>query len=110
MSVLQHIERGVVVKYGDLVGYQDNQVVSMTLVRTPQVNISLFAFDAGEELSEHTSTGDAIVDVLEGKATVFISGVPHVVQAGECIVLPARVPHAVQAVERFKMRLTVLFG
>ncbi|MBT9450029.1 cupin domain-containing protein [Akkermansia glycaniphila] len=110
MSVLQHIEQGAVVRCGDLVGYQDNQIVSMTLARTPHVNISLFAFDAGEELSEHTSTGDAMVDVLEGKATVFIQGEPHVVQSGESIVLPAHVPHAVQAVERFKMRLTVLFG
>lgn len=110
MGVLQHIEKGVVVRYGDLVGYRDNQVVSMTLARTPHVNVSLFAFDAGEELSEHTSTGDAMVDVLEGKANILINGEPHAVQAGESIVLPARVPHAVQAVERFKMRLTVLFG
>lgn len=110
MSVLQHIEKGVVVRYADLVVYQDNQVVSMTLARTLHVNISLFAFDAGEELSEHTSTGDAMVDILEGTATVFIQGEPYVVHAGESIVLPANEPHAVQAIERFKMRLTVLFG
>jgi quercetin dioxygenase-like cupin family protein len=71
-------------------------------------SVTLFAFDAGQELSEHTTPHDAMVEVVDGKAEITIDGKPHVVSEGESIVLPANVPHAVRAPERFKMVLTMI--
>ena len=92
----------------DLVGYQEGAVVSRVILKQRGGNVTLFAFDAGQELSEHTAPFDALVTVLEGEAEVTISGTPSRVAAGEMIVLPANVPHAVRAVGRFKMALTMV--
>ena len=85
------------------------QIASKTLIQNPSVGITLFAFDQGEEISSHTSTGDAMVLALEGEAEVTISGQQHSLRAGEVIVMPAGQPHAVRAAERFKMLLVVVF-
>lgn len=71
-------------------------------------NISLFAFDKGEGLSEHTTPFDAVVQIIEGNARIFIDGNPHDLRAGESIIMPANVPHPLQAIERFKMVLTMI--
>lgn len=92
----------------DLVAYQDGSVVSRIIVKRDAGNVTLFAFDAGQELSEHTAPYDALVEVVEGEATVTIAGRPHRLRAGDMIVMPARQPHAVAAVSRFKMLLTMI--
>jgi quercetin dioxygenase-like cupin family protein len=91
-----------------LIDYQAGGIVSKQLIKMPTGNVTLFAFDAGQALSEHTSPFDAIVTVLDGEADVTIAGETHRVGAGELIALPANVPHGVSARERFKMTLTML--
>jgi quercetin dioxygenase-like cupin family protein len=88
--------------------YQPHAVVSRVLLKRPTGNVTLFAFDSGEELSEHTCPYEALLHVLEGSSVVTIGGEPQTVVAGEAIVLPASVPHAVNASERFKMLLTII--
>ena len=91
-----------------LVDYQDDGIVSRQILKTAGGNVTVFAFTEGQELSEHTSPFDALVQVLEGEATISLAGRPHSVQAGEMLLLPAHVPHAVAAVTRFKMLLTLV--
>ena len=93
-----------------LVDYAEGQVVSRTLVQTPNVTVTAFAFAAGEGLSAHTTPGDAVVQVLDGEASVTIADVEHAVPAGSSILMPAGVPHAVEAKDRFKMLLTLVKG
>ncbi len=92
----------------DMVEYQDGAVVSRTVLKQPGGNVTLFAFDAGQELSEHTAPYDALVQVLEGEAEVTIAGRPHRLRAGDLILMPANKPHAVRAPARFKMLLTMI--
>jgi quercetin dioxygenase-like cupin family protein len=92
----------------DLVDYQEGSVVSRTIVKGKTGNVTLFAFDRGEGLSEHTVEFDALVYVAEGEAEITISGRSHHVRAGEMLVMPANEPHAVRAVEPFKMVLTMI--
>lgn len=88
--------------------YQPHAIVSRVLLKRAAGNVTLFAFDAGEELSEHTCPYEALLHVLDGAAIVVIGGEPQTVEAGQAVVLPAGVPHAVNAPERFKMLLTII--
>lgn len=97
-----------VITVKDAVTYQADAVVSKTIVKQKGGSVTLFAFDKGQELSEHTVPYDALVHVLDGKVEIRIGGEPHTVRAGEAIVMPANVPHAVKAVERFKMMLSMV--
>jgi quercetin dioxygenase-like cupin family protein len=99
-----------VLKFGDLVSYQDGSVVSRVILKQKGGNVTAFAFDAGQELSEHTAPFDALVNVLEGEVEVTISGAPIQVGAGESIIMPANEPHALKAISRFKMVLTMVRG
>jgi len=92
----------------DLVEYSDGRVVSRTFAQNPTLSITLFAFDTGEGVSTHTAPGDALVQVLDGEATVNIDGNEMIVSTGQVVVMPANVPHSVTAVKRFKMLLTVV--
>ncbi|MFO7990926.1 MAG: cupin domain-containing protein [Thermoplasmata archaeon] len=92
----------------NLVEYQPGSVVSRTLVDKETVTLTLFAFDEGQTLSEHTAPHDALLQVLEGRSRVIIEGEEYELQGGETIVMPADVPHAVEAVDRFKMFLTMV--
>src|ERR1039457_6619495 len=92
----------------DLVNYQDGSVVSRVILKQKTGNVSIFAFDIGQELSEHTAPFDALVNVLEGEVEVTISGKPIRVTAGEMILMPANQPHALKAISRFKMMLTMI--
>jgi quercetin dioxygenase-like cupin family protein len=85
------------------------QVVSRTLAQNNAVSVTLFAFDKGEEIGEHDSTGDALVLVLEGTGEFTVDGTVHTVNEGEALVMPAKKPHAVYAPEAFKMLLVVVF-
>jgi quercetin dioxygenase-like cupin family protein len=86
-----------------LAGYQDGAVVSRTLLKRAGGTLTLFAFDAGQSLSEHTAPFDAVAHVLEGEADITIAGTPLRVSAGEMMLMPANQPHAVHARSRFKM-------
>ena len=87
----------------DLVDYEEGRVVSRTFAQNPSLSITLFAFDKGEGVSTHTAPGDALFQVLDGKALVNIDGKEITLGDGEVVVMPANVPHSVNAVERFKM-------
>lgn len=90
--------------------YGDGQIVSKTLSQNNQHSLTLFAFDKGEEISSHSSDGDAMVVALDGVAKITIDNAEHILNAGETIVMPAKKPHAVFAQEKFKMLLIVMFS
>lgn len=92
----------------DQVTYQPGSVVSRTLIDKKISTLTLFAFDAGQGLSEHTAPFDAVVEILDGTAVVTINGATHQVQAGEMIIMPANLPHSLKAEERFKMLLVMI--
>jgi len=91
-----------------LAAYQEGAVVSRTLLKRAGGTITLFAFDEGQSLSEHTAPFDAVAQVLEGEAEITIAGTPLKVAKGELVLLPANQPHAVHARTRFKMLLTMI--
>ena len=97
-----------ILKMAELVAYQDDSVVSRQITKADAGNVTLFAFDKDQELSEHTAPFDALVQVLEGEAEIKISGKPFQLQTGDAIVMPADEPHAVRATQRFKMLLTMI--
>ena len=92
----------------DLVQYQAGSVVSRTWVNEKAGTVTLFAFDEGEGLSEHTAPFDALVHLLEGEAEVVISGKALRLKQGEMVIMPANEPHALKALTRFKMLLTMI--
>ena len=106
---LKNIDFEKALELGSLVDYQQGQIVSRTLVQNKAVSMTLFAFDENEEISSHTSDGDAMITVLEGCAKITIGENKHSVVSGKTIVMPAGIPHAVEADNRFKMLLTVVF-
>ncbi len=95
-------------KITDLIEYQKDSVVSKTLIKKEKGTITIFAFDKGQGLSEHTAPFDALVQVIDGVAEVIISGKSHFTKAGEMIILPAGKPHALKATEQFKMMLVMI--
>lgn len=97
-----------VLKIADLAAYQDGAVVSRQVTKEEAGNVTLFAFDQGQELSEHTAPYDALVHLLDGEAEVKISGKPFLLKTGDAIIMPANQPHALKAVRRFKMLLTMI--
>jgi quercetin dioxygenase-like cupin family protein len=99
---------GQEVKVTSLVDVQPGAVVSREVISKPQGTVSIFAFDQGEGLSEHTAPFDALVHALEGRVLVTLGGVPHEVGEGEMIVMPANVPHALTALTPFKMMLVLV--
>ena len=92
-----------------LVSYQPGQVVSRTLAQNKHMNMTLFAFDTGEEISSHASSGDAMVYILDGEAEITIGDAVYKAVKGETIVMPANIPHALLAKQQFKMLLVVVF-
>lgn len=92
----------------ELVPYQEGSVVSKTLVDRGKNTITLFSFDKGQGLSEHTAPFDAFVQIVDGEAEITISGEKHSVGAGRIIIMPADQPHSLRAVERFKMLLVMI--
>jgi len=96
------------VSFKKSIQYSENAIVSKHIIRDSCGNISLFAFDSKQELSEHTAPFDALIQVLEGKATITIGGNKNMLSEGESIIMPAHIPHAVFADEQFKMLLTMI--
>jgi quercetin dioxygenase-like cupin family protein len=96
------------IKTAELISYQTDAVVSKTLIARPTGTVTMFAFDRGQGLSEHTAPFDAMVSILEGEAEVIIAGQSHILQEGEMIIMPAGQPHALNAVQKFKMLLIMI--
>ena len=92
----------------DMVSYQEGAVVSRVVIKRKSGKVTLFAFDAGQELSEHTTPYDALVQLVEGEAAITVAGRPHRLREGEMLLMPAHQPHALRAVTRFKMLLTMI--
>jgi quercetin dioxygenase-like cupin family protein len=99
---------GQVADLDGLVDYQAGSVVSRTIIDKPAGTLTLFAFDAGQGLSEHTAPFDALVYALDGSAEVTISGQPLQLKQGEMVIMPANRPHALKALSRFKMLLVMV--
>ncbi len=91
-----------------LVEYQDGAVVSREIVREKTGTVTAFAFDKGQQLSEHTAPFDALAIGLGGAADITIAGKPHAIKEGTMIIMPAGIPHALKAVSRFKMLLVMI--
>ncbi len=99
---------GQVLAMISLVEYQAGAIVSRTIIDKPAGTLTLFSFDKGQGLSEHTAPFDAMVYVLDGEAEVTISGKPLAVKQGEMVIMPANQPHALKAIRRFKMMLVMI--
>ena len=97
-----------VLHIAEMVKYQEGSVVSRQITKADAGNVTLFAFDKDQGLSEHTAPFDALVHILEGEAEVRISGTPYQLHAGDAIIMPANEPHALKATQKFKMLLTMI--
>ncbi len=97
-----------VLNMAEMVNYQDGSVVSRQITKADAGNVTLFAFDKDQGLSEHTAPFDALVHILEGEAQVTISGKAFDLNAGDAIIMPANEPHALKASQKFKMLLTMI--
>ena len=97
-----------ILNLAEMVNYQDGSVVSRQITKADAGNVTLFAFDQDQELSEHTAPFDALVHILDGEAEIKISGKPFSLKTGEAILMPANEPHALRALTPFKMLLTMI--
>jgi quercetin dioxygenase-like cupin family protein len=104
----EKIENGIPFVFANSISYQADGIVSKRIIQKEKGNITLFAFDAGQKLSEHTAPFDAMVQIMQGSAEVVIGGKPNQLTAGQSIIMPANIPHAVNANERFIMLLTMI--
>ncbi len=107
--MLKNFKPSEVLSFADQIQYQDGQVVSKTLAQDAHHSLTLFAFEKGEEISTHASSGDALVLVLDGQGKIIIDGKTNILNQGDSILMPHDLPHAVYAPERFKMFLVVSF-
>jgi len=99
---------GKVLNLTNLIEYQEGSVVSRTLIDKKTGTLTIFAFDKGQGLSEHTAPFDALVYILDGKAEVIISKEPSTLKQGQIIIMPANKPHALRALDKFKMALVMI--
>jgi quercetin dioxygenase-like cupin family protein len=101
-------EKAKVFSFNESIEYSDRGIVSKTVLKKETGNISIFSFDKGEALSEHTAPFDAMIQVVDGKGEIIIGGKSYFLDAGQTIIMPANIPHAVKAAEKFKMLLTMI--
>jgi len=109
-STKQHVRdlKGKGLDTSALLDYQDDSVVSREIIKKDTGTVTLFAFDQGQGLSEHTAPFDAAVYVLDGQVRVNISGKPHIVKKGQMIIMQANKPHSLKAIRKFKMLLVMI--
>lgn len=107
-KLIKNVEHAVPLCVKELVAYEEGKVVSMTMAQEAGAGMTIFAFDAEEEISTHAAGGDAMAQILEGTAEITIDGQKNIVKEGQLIVMPKGIPHAVKAVTRFKMLLVVV--
>ena len=110
MNTMTTFDKATVIALEASVDYTQGGVISKQVTKNQAGNITIFSFDKGQELSEHTAPFDAFVQVLDGEAEIRIDGAPHILKKGDCIIMPAHRPHALKAIERFKMLLTMIRG
>lgn len=108
VKLMKNVEFSEVLNLKELISYQQGQVVSMTVAQIPAVNITLFSLDEGEGISTHTTSGDAMVQILDGEALITIGDKTLTVKEGETVIMPSDVPHSLEARKSFKMLLTVI--
>ena len=101
-------EKSKVFSFNDSIEYSNGGIVSKTVLKKETGNISLFSFDKGEALSEHTAPFDAMIEVIDGSGEIIIGGKSFFLETGQIIIMPANITHAVKAVEKFKMVLTMI--
>lgn len=106
----ESFQKGSVLDLEKLVEYSSGGVVSKQVLKSQAGNITLFSFDKGQGLTEHTAPFDAMVQILDGEAEITVNHQPFHLKKGETIIMPANFPHALQAVESFKMLLTMIKG
>lgn len=102
------LETSNIFKLEELVEYQEKSVVSKEIIKKETGTVTVFAFDKGEGLSEHTAPFDALVQVIDGTLELTIDGTQHILNKGDIIIMPANVPHALHAKEQFKMILSMI--
>ena len=102
--------KGTILKIDEMIDYSKGGVISKQILKNAAGNITLFSFDEGQGLTEHTAPFDAMVQVLEGEVEIRIGGKPNLLKQGDTIIMPANIPHALQAVKAFKMLLTMIKG
>ena len=101
--------KGKPIEMESLIEYQEGSVVSMEVIKKELGTVTIFAFDKGQGLSEHSAPFDAMVQIIDGEAEITLAGEPHTVKKGEMLIMPANVPHALQAVNGpYKMILTMI--
>ena len=110
MSIKNNLDdlKGQSIVLAGLANYQDGSLVSRTIIDKKVGTVTLFAFDKGQGLSEHTAPYDAMVQILEGEAEIVISGKPIRLKEGEMVIMPANEPHSLKAIEKYKMLLTMI--
>ena len=101
-------EKSKIFSFSDSIDYSNGGIVSKTVLKKQTGNISLFSFDKGEALSEHTAPFDAMIQVVDGRGEIIIGGESYFLETGQTIIMPANITHAVKAVEKFKMVLTMI--
>lgn len=101
-------EKGKILDFNQLVEYSTNGIISKKVLDNKSGNVTLFSFDKGQRLSEHTAPFDALVQVIDGNAEIIIDGKSNQLKPGQSIIMPANITHAVNAVENFKMLLTMI--
>ena len=101
-------DKSTILNLDKLVEYSENGIVSKIVLEKKTGNITLFSFDQGQKLSEHTAPFDAVVQIIEGSAEIIIDKKSNILKSGETIIMPANIPHAVNAVHQFKMLLTMI--
>lgn len=109
-NLIKNFEHEKVVNLAEQINVLPGQVVSKTLAQNRHLSMTLFAFDTGEEIGTHDSSGDAFVTVLEGEGEYTVDGKLHILKAGDALIMPAKKPHSVHASQPFKMLLVVVFG
>jgi quercetin dioxygenase-like cupin family protein len=101
-------DKAVIMNFPGMVEYSENGIISKRVLDKKTGNVTLFSFDTGQRLSEHTAPFDAMVQCIDGEVEVLIDRKPYLLKAGESIIMPANIPHAVNAISRFKMLLTMI--
>ena len=104
------LEKGIIFSANKVIDYADGGVISKELVHSNAGSVTLFSFDAGQGLSEHSTPFDALIQVIEGKMELTVEGTKHVISAGESFIIPIGAHHSVNAAERFKMIITMIRG
>jgi quercetin dioxygenase-like cupin family protein len=105
---METVEKSSILNFQEMVEYSDNGIVSKRILEKKTGNVSLFSFDKGQSLSEHTAPFDALIQVIEGTAEILIDVKPFELTMGNAIIMPANIPHAVKATEKLKMLLTMI--